>query len=269
MHAGRNIDLQDFLIMPRGAETMLATIEMSLDVHRAMGELLAAAGYSTLKADEGGYGPALTENRAALDYLMRAIEMAGYIPGQHVQIAIDVAASHFYIDGKYCLASVGCTLDADEMIEMLADWVDSYPIASIEDGLAEDDWDAWQRLTRRLGGRVQLVGDDLFTTNPHRLQRGIENQIANAVLVKMNQIGTLSETLDVIELAQTAGYRTVVSARSGESEDTSLADLAVASGAGQIKIGSVCGSERLAKYNQLLRIAETMGAAADQSWNFR
>lgn len=261
LHARGNVDLQDYLILPVGAESYSESLDMSLDVHRAMGKLLSDRGQSTLKADEGGYGPSLDNNRSALDLLMQAIEGAGYIPGEQIAIALDVASSHFYSpsDGRYHFRSEGRSLDANEMMQLLGEWVDDYPIVSIEDGLAEDDWDGWRQLTQRLGDRVQVLGDDLFTTDPVRLRHGIEIQAANAVLVKMNQIGTISETLTVIDIAQKAGYRTIVSARSGETEDSSLADLAVATGAGQIKIGSVCGSERMAKYNQLLRIEAAMG----------
>jgi len=264
LHARGNVDLQDYLIIPVGAKSFSEALEMSLDVHRATGKLISDRGQSTLKADEGGYGPSLDDNRAALEILMQAIEGAGYIPGDQISIALDVASSHFYSvsDGRYHFQSEGRSLDADEMVQLLGEWVDDYPIVSIEDGLAEDDWTGWSQLTGRLGDRVQILGDDLFTTNPDRLRRGIEIRAANAVLVKMNQIGTISETLDVIKIAQGAGYRTIVSARSGETEDSSIADFAVATGAGQIKIGSVCGSERLAKYNQLLRIEETMGDAS-------
>jgi enolase len=229
-------------------------------MHRTLGELLSTAGYSTLRADEGGYGPELASHRAALDFLMQAIDRATYQPKKQIAIAIDVAATHFFSPdkGKYCLRSEGRELGSCEMVELLEGWVNEYPIVSIEDALAEDDWDGWSQLTRQLGDRIQLLGDDLFTTDPERLRRGIADRIANAVLVKLNQIGTITETLNVIEMARAAGYRTVVSARSGETEDSSVADLAVASGAGQIKIGSVCCSERMAKYNQLLRIEESL-----------
>ncbi len=263
LHAGGNIDFQDFLIVPVGASSFSEALEMSLQVHRTLGELLGIAGHSTLKADEGGYGPPFETNRAALDLLMQAIDRAAYKRKEQIAIALDVAATHFYSkdDRTYHLRSEGRRLRSRELVELLGDWTREYPIVSIEDGLAEDDWDGWGELTRQLGDRIQLLGDDLFATNPERLRRGIENRIANAVLVKMNQIGTITETLDVIEIARAAGYRTIVSARSGETEDTSIADLAVASGAGQIKIGSVCCSERMAKYNQLLRIEEALADA--------
>jgi enolase len=262
LHAGGNIDLQDFLVMPAGAGSFAQAMETCVDVYHAMHDVLEARGLSALKADEGGFGPLIESNRQALDLLLLAVEQAGYRPGEDVVFAIDVAASHFFDDGSYRLASEGRVLSADGLIELLAEWTDAYPIASIEDGLAEDDWEGWKNLTARLGDRVQLVGDDLFTTNPERLRRGISEGVANAILVKMNQIGTVSETLQVIQEACAAGYRTVVSARSGETEDASMADLAVGTGAGQIKIGSVAQSERLAKYNQLLRIEEELGDRA-------
>jgi len=264
LHATRNLDFQDFLIMPVGARTYTQALQMSLDVYQAMQDVLTEQGLSTLKADEGGFGPALPGNRTALDLLVQAVERAGYRAGEKIAFAIDVAATHFFDpqDARYHLRSEDRVCDASAMIELLADWAAHYPIVSIEDGLAEDDWSGWQALTARLGGAIQLIGDDLFTTNAGRLQRGIRSRVANAILVKMNQIGTLSETLDVIELARRAGYRFVISARSGETEDSSLADLAVATNAGQIKIGSLAQSERLAKYNQLLRIEEALGADA-------
>jgi enolase len=264
LHASHNLDFQDFMIMPVGATSYSLALEMSLEAHWAVYDLLLERGLSTLKADEGGFGPAFPNNRAALDLLMAAVERAGYRPGEEIAFALDVAATHFYRpeQGRYDLASEGRMCDASELVDLLAAWVADYPIVSIEDGLAEDDWAGWRELTDRLGGTVQLVGDDLFTTNPQRVRQGIDRDIANAVLVKMNQIGTLTETLEVIRLAREAGYRTVISARSGETEDSTIADLAVATSAGQIKIGSLAQSERLAKYNQLLRIEEALGAEA-------
>jgi len=264
LHASHNLDFQDFMIMPIGAASYSQALEMSLGVHWAVHDLLMERGLSTLKADEGGFGPALPDNRAALDLLVAAVERAGYRPGEEIAFALDVAATHFYRPehGQYDLASEGRMCGASELIDLLAGWVAHYPIVSIEDGLAEDDWAGWRELTDRLGRAVQLVGDDLFTTNPQRVRQGIDLGVANAVLVKMNQIGTLTETLEVIRLAGEAGYRTVVSARSGETEDSTIADLAVATSAGQIKIGSLAQSERLAKYNQLLRIEEALGAEA-------
>jgi enolase len=264
LHARQSLDIQDFLIVPAGAETYAQALEMSVGIYHTMRDLLAERGFSTLKADEGGFGPALHDHRAALDLLVSAVELAGYRLGEDIVFALDVAATHFIdtITGQYRLATENREYDAPALVDLLASWVDEYPIVSIEDGLAEDDWKGWRALTKRLGARVQLVGDDLFTTNRQRLQRGIQEGVANAVLVKMNQIGTVTETLQVIQDAQRAGYQTVVSARSGETEDSSMADLAVATNAGQIKVGSVAQSERLAKYNQLLRIEEELGARA-------
>ncbi len=264
LHAGGNLDFQDFMIVAVGAETYSGAVETSLEVHHAAGELLRSQGLTTLKADEGGYGPPLASNRAALELIMSAIERAGFRPGNDVAIAIDVAASYFYqpTDGLYDLRVQGGRLDAAAMVGLLKSWASSFPIVSIEDGLAEDDWEGWRLLTAELGSQVQLLGDDLFTTNPGRLQKGIESAVANAILIKMNQIGTLTETLEVISQAKRAGYATVVSARSGETEDATMADLAVATAAGQIKIGSLAQSERLAKYNQLSRIEEALGAEA-------
>jgi len=262
--SGRSLDFQDFLIVAVGARTYSEALTMSLAVYHATRDLLAEQGLSTLKADEGGFGPALPNHRAVLDLLMRAVERAGYEPGEQVAFAIDAAATYFFDAevGRYHLRTENRDCDAAGLIELLAEWALHYPIVSIEDGLAEDDWSGWQALTARLGRTVQLVGDDLFTTNAARLRHGIQRRAANAILIKMNQIGTLSETLDVIDLAKRAGYRPVISARSGETEDSSLADLAVAANAGQIKIGSLAQSERLAKYNQLLRIEEALGSQA-------
>jgi enolase len=262
LHARRNLDFQDFLIMAVGAGSYTQALEMSVAVYAATHELLTERGLTTLKADEGGFGPPLAGEGAALDLLMQAVERAGYRPGDDIAFALDVAATHFYDQQRGHYQMLGSSYDAAGMVEALDGLAQRYPIASIEDGLAEDDWQGWRSLTDRLGERVQLIGDDLFTTNPTRLMRGITSGVANAVLVKMNQIGTLSETLAVVELARRAGYRVVVSARSGETEDSCLADLAVATNAGQIKIGSLSQSERLAKYNQLLRIEEALGAQA-------
>jgi len=220
-----------------------------------------------LVGDEGGFGPRLESNELAVQLVVEAIRGAGLQPGRDAALALDVAATHFYRDGTYQLQDVGGSGGAAaRMVELLTRWVAEYPILSIEDGMAEDDWDGWRRLTAALGARVQLIGDDLFVTNPARLRRGIAEKVANSILVKPNQIGTLTETLDVLRLARSAGYRPVLSARSGETEDTTLADLAVATGAGQIKIGSVVRGERLAKYNQLLRIEEQLGADAFRAW---
>jgi len=255
LHAGRQIEFQDFLAVPHGAATFAEALEAAAAIHRSMGELLASDGRASAGvADEGGWGPRLDSNEQALEYMVRAIESAGYEPGRQVSIAIDAASSHFYRDGAYCLSSEGRKLDSDGMVELFRHWVSRYPIVSIEDGLAEDDWDGWKRACARLGGRCALIGDDLLATNPARLERAVAERAANAVLVKMNQAGTLSETLQVVDRAAEAGFAAVVSARSGETEDSFLADLAVATGAGHIKVGSVTRSERLAKYNRLLRI---------------
>jgi enolase len=251
LHAGRNFEFQDFLAIPLGFSTFADALEAVAAVHRAAHAVLEKRGYLlTGVADEGGWGPRLPTNETALDVMAEAIERAG----RRMAIGIDVAASHFYDAGKYDLRTEGRTLTPDDMIDLLAGWAARYPVVSIEDGLAEDDWAGWQKLTAALGARVQLIGDDLFVTNPARLERGIRERAANAVLVKMNQIGTLTETFEVIDRAREAGFPAVISARSGETEDDFLADLAVASGAGQIKVGSITRSERLAKYNRLLEI---------------
>jgi enolase len=264
LHAGGNLDLQDFLLLPVGARSYSEALEMTVAVYRALGEVLTRHGFEgVLVGDEGGFGPRLHGNEQAIELILAAFEHAGLTPGKQAALALDVASTHFYHDGSYHLrADRGRTLSPDEMVALLARWVDAYPVFSIEDGLAEDDWEGWHKLTAALGRRVQLVGDDLFVTNPQRLRRGIAEGVANSVLVKVNQIGTLTETLEVVRLAREAGYRAVLSARSGETEDSTLADLAVSTGAGQIKIGSVARSERLAKYNQLLRIEEEMGPNA-------
>ena len=255
LHAGGQIELQDFLAVPHGFSTFAEALEAAVRIHGAAGELLRADGLVlTGVADEGGWGPRLASNRQAIEYLLRAIEEAGYRPGDQVSIALDIAATHFHREGGYALASENRWLAEEEMIGMLEDWSKEFPILSIEDGLAEDAWDGWRKLTARVGGRCKLIGDDLFCTNPERLERGIREKAANAVLVKMNQIGTLTETFQVIDRARVAGFDAVISARSGETEDAFLSDLAVASGAGWIKVGSVTRSERLAKWNRLLRI---------------
>lgn len=261
LHAGGNLDLQDFLLLPIGARSYSDALEMTVHVYRSLASTLARHGFeSVLVGDEGGFGPRLHSNEQAVEVILEAIEKAGYALGRQAALALDVASTHFFRDGRYHLkVGGGNSISADEIVEWFKRWVDHYPILSIEDGMAEDDWDGWRKLTTALGRRVQLIGDDLFVTNPVRLQRGITEQVANSVLVKVNQIGTLTETREVLALARAAGYRPVISARSGESEDSTLADLAVATGAGQIKIGSVARSERLAKYNQLLRIEEEMG----------
>ena len=255
LHAGRNFEFQDFMAVPHGFPRYSDSLRAVVAIHHSTRELLENEGHVlTGVADEGGWGPRLLHNEAALDILTRAITAAGFAPGRQVSIAIDAASTHFHSDGLYHLRSEGRSLSSAEMVRLFCDWVGRYPVVSIEDGLAEDDWEGWAHLTAELGSRVQLVGDDLFTTNRARLDRGISQGVANAVLVKMNQIGTLTETFDVIDRAREAGYRAVISARSGETEDAFLADLAVASGAGQIKVGSITRSERLAKYNRLLEI---------------
>ncbi len=264
-HADNGIDFQEFMLVPAGADSFGNALRMAVEVFHALKETLREKRLGTGLGDEGGFAPALGSNTAALDFLMQAIERAGYRPGDDIALALDVAASEFAQDnGRYRLRREGVTLDSDELISRYEAIVERYPVVSIEDGLGEDDWAGWAILTRRLGGRVQLVGDDLFVTNPAVIQQGIAKGLANAVLVKVNQVGTLTETLDAIELAKRAGYGTVISHRSGETEDTFVADLAVAVNAGQIKTGSVARSERTAKYNQLLRIEEELGHAA--SW---
>ena len=262
-HSENNLDMQDFLIIVTGAATYAEALRKIVGVYEALREVLTDEGVFTPGvADEGGFGPVLREHRQALDLLVKAFGREGLVPGEDVHIALDVAATEFYEAGTYRLRAEGRTLDAAGMIETLSQWCSEYPILSIEDGVAEDDLDGWKALTARLGAGVQLVGDDLFTTNPGRLAMGIQAGIANSVLVKVNQIGTLTETLEVIDAAHAAGYTTVISARSGESEDAFIADLAVATGAGQIKIGSVTRSERTAKYNRLLRIEEELEGEA-------
>ena len=254
LHAGHNVEFQDFLAVPLNFTTYAEALEAVVAVHRSARAVLEERGYLlTGVADEGGWGPRLPSNEAALEVMLEAIGRAN----RRIAIALDVAASHFYTGSKYELRTEGRSLMADEMIELLAGWAVRYPIVSIEDGLAEDDWAGWRKLTETLGEKVQLIGDDLFVTDPARLERGIAEGAANAVLVKMNQIGTLTETFQVIDRARNAGFRAVVSARSGETEDHFLADLAVASGAGQIKIGSITRSERLAKYNRLLEVEDS------------
>ena len=257
-HAGGNLDFQDYLILPVGAKSYPQAFEWIVTVYQHVGQLLKKAGFEgVLVGDEGGFGPKLASNEQALDFVVAAIEAAGLRPGEDVGIGLDVASAHFHHDGTYRLAATGDEeLSAADVVNLLEDWVNRYPIISIEDGLDEDDWDGWKELTQRIGNRVQLIGDDLFVTNPARLRRGIDSGVANSVLIKLNQIGTLTETLQALKLALDNGYWPVVSARSGETEDTTIADLVVATGAGQLKVGSVARSERLAKYNQLLRLSE-------------
>jgi len=262
VHADNPIDLQEFMIMPVGADSLAEAVRIGSEIFHTLRGRLKAAGHNTNVGDEGGFAPNLASADAALAFIMGAIEAAGYRPGEQVALALDPASTEFYKDGRYVLAGEGKTLDAGGMVRFYQDLVARYPIVSIEDGMAEDDWAGWAEITRVLGGKVQLVGDDLFVTNPTRIARGIEEGVANAVLIKVNQIGTLSETLDAVELAHRAGYRTVMSHRSGETEDSTIADLAVATNCGQIKTGSLARSDRLAKYNQLIRIEEQLGPAA-------
>ena len=262
-HASNNVDAQEFMIVPIGTDEFPEALRMGVEVFHALKKVLGGMKLSTAVGDEGGFAPTLPSNEAALDVVMRAIESAGYRPGQDIAIALDVAASELYEDGDYVFRKGdGARRTAAEMVDLYAQWVDRYPIVSIEDGLAENDWAGWAVLTQRLGSRVQLVGDDLFCTNVDLLGKGVEEGVANAVLTKVNQIGTLSETLKCIELAKGAGYGAIISHRSGETEDTFIADLAVATGVGQIKTGSASRTDRLAKYNQLLRIAEELSDVA-------
>lgn len=261
-HADNRVDFQEFMLVPAGVESFSEALRVGAEVFHTLKGVLKEKGYSTNVGDEGGFAPDLRSNEEAIELLLLAIERAGYTPGQEVSLALDPAASELYREGKYHLEGEGRVLSSEEMVEFWARWVEKYPIRSIEDGLAEDDWEGWRLLTERLGGRVQLVGDDLFVTNPDRLRQGIQQGVANAILVKVNQIGTLSETLEAIRLAQRSGYRAVISHRSGETEDSFIADLAVAVNAGQIKTGSLSRSDRLSKYNQLLRIEEELGRAA-------
>lgn len=262
LHAAHAMEFQDFLAIPHAADSFRQAMEWITAIHRSARILLEQQGaYFTGVADEGGWGPKLATNEAALEVLTRAIEHAGLQPGAQVTIAIDVASSHFYRDGKYHLHSEGRTLAAPEFIELLSTWCARYPVVSLEDGLDQTDWEHWPQLTERLGAQAQIIGDDFLTTNPARLKRAIEEKAANAVLVKMNQIGTISETFEVIDMARAAGFRAVISARSGETEDAFLSDLAIASGMAQLKVGSITRSERLAKYNRLLVLEQTTGLA--------
>jgi len=263
-HADNNVDCQEFMIVPVGFERFSEALRAGVEVFHALRKVLAGKHLNTSVGDEGGFAPNLGSNEEALTVIMAAIEAAGYTPGEEVALALDPAASEFYNTktGQYELAGEKRKLSSAEMVEFWANWVSKYPIISIEDGLAEDDWEGWRLMTDRLGSRIQLVGDDLFVTNPQRLREGIETGCANAILIKLNQIGTLTETLDTIGLATRAGYRSVISHRSGETEDTTIADLAVAVSAGQIKTGSLCRTDRVAKYNQLLRIEEGLANRA-------
>lgn len=259
LHAGNIIDIQDFLVIPVKANSFAEAMEMTFNVYFATKKIFQQRGMSVAVSDEGGFWPAFPSNETAMGVLTDAIAAAGYVPGTDVCIALDVASSHFYNNGTYKLSKDEREMRAEEFIAMQEDWVKKYPIISIEDGCAEDDWDGWVSMTKKLGDKIQLIGDDLFTTRVDRIAKGNELGAANAVLIKMNQIGTLTETLDAVEATRKAGYRPVVSARSGETEDTTMVDLCLATGAGQIKVGSITRSERLAKYNALLRIEEELG----------
>ena len=261
-HADNSVDFQEFMVMPVGAPSFREALRYGAETFHALKKVLSGRGYNTNVGDEGGFAPNLSSNEEALEVLLEAIQKAGYEPGKDIMIALDPAVTELYKDGAYHLESEGRTLSSEEMVDFWADWAGRYPIVSIEDGLAEDDWDGWKLLTATIGDKVQLVGDDLFVTNPERLQRGIDTEVGNAILVKVNQIGTLTESMDAIELAKRNRYGTIISHRSGESEDSFIADLAVATNAGQSKTGSASRSDRIAKYNQLLRIEDQLGSAA-------
>jgi enolase len=262
-HADNNVDIQEFMIMPAGAQNFAEALRMGAEIFHALKGVLKGKGYNTAVGDEGGFAPNLKSNEEALQVIMEAIVKAGYRPGDDVLLALDVASSELYKDGKYVLENEAQPeKSAEQLIDFYENLVNKYPIISIEDGMAENDWDGWKKLTERLGKRIQIVGDDLFVTNPRILKEGIQKGIANSILIKLNQIGTLTETLDAIEMAKRAGYTTVISHRSGETEDTTLADLAVAVNAGQIKTGSLCRTDRVCKYNQLLRIEDELDNTA-------
>ena len=261
-HADNNVDIQEFMVMPVGASSFAEALRMNAEIYHNLKAVLKSKGLGTAVGDEGGFAPNLQSNEEALQVIVEAIEKAGYKPGEQVRLAIDTASSEIYEDGVYNLAGEGVKKTSAEMVDWYASLCEKYPIISIEDGLAEDDWDGWKMLTDKLGKKVQLVGDDLFVTNVKRLEMGIEKGVANAILIKLNQIGTLTETLAAIEMAKRAGYTAIVSHRSGETEDTTIADVVVGTNAGQIKSGAPCRTDRVAKYNQLLRIEEDLGAAA-------
>jgi enolase len=261
-HAADSTDFQEFMVMPVGAASFQQALQMCAEVYHALKKVLKDAGLNTNVGDEGGFAPSLSSNKHAIEAILSAIEKAGYSAGKDIFLALDPAASEFYQDGRYVLAKEGITLTSAEMVEYYVKWVDSYPIISIEDGLAEDDWSGWQLLNQKLGKKVQLVGDDLYVTNVSRLSRGIEQKASNSILIKLNQIGTLTETISAINMARQAGWTAVVSHRSGETEDTTIADLATGLSTGQIKSGAPCRSERVAKYNRLLRIEEELGQKA-------
>lgn len=261
-HAANSVDLQEFMILPLGASSLREAVRYGAEVFHALKSVLSARGLATAVGDEGGFAPDLPSNEAAIEVILEAIQKAGFVAGRDIHLGLDVASSEFYRDGLYHLESEGRRFTSAEFVEYLADWVDRYPIISIEDGMAENDWEGWNLLTQRLGSRVQLVGDDLFVTNTAILSKGIHEGVANSILIKFNQIGTLTETLDAIHMAHQASYTAVISHRSGETEDTTIADLAVASAAGQIKTGSLSRSDRVAKYNQLMRIEDDLGNQA-------
>lgn len=261
-HADNNVDIQEFMIMPVGAASFSEALRMNAEIYHGLKALLNAKGLGTGLGDEGGFAPNLKSNEEAIEVILEAVKKAGYKPGEDIMIALDVAASEFYKDGKYQMEGEGLVKTSNQMVDYLAALCEKYPIVSIEDGLAEDDWKGWKALTKKLGTKVQLVGDDLFVTNEERLLEGIKNDTANAILIKVNQIGTLTETFNAIETAKQAGYTCIISHRSGETEDTTLADIAVAVNAGQIKTGAPARTDRVAKYNQLLRIEEDLGGAA-------
>ena len=261
-HADNKIDIQEFMVMPFGAETFSQGLQMGTEVFHHLKNVLKAKGHSTNVGDEGGFAPNLGSNEEAIEVVLQAIEKAGYKPGEDIYIALDAASTEFYKGGKYIFESNGEERTSDEMVDFWKGWVKKYPIVSIEDGLAEDDWDGWKKLTKAIGNKVQIVGDDLFVTNTQRLAKGIKNEVANSILIKVNQIGTLTETVDAVQLATANSYTSVMSHRSGETADSTIADLAVALNTGQIKTGSASRSDRIAKYNQLLRIEEDLGQMA-------
>jgi enolase len=261
-HAANNLDIQEFMIIPISAKSIAQAVRMGAETFHTLKKLLGEKGLNTAVGDEGGFAPDLDSNESAIQLILQAVEKAGYVPGKDIGIALDAAASEFYEDGKYNLKSEGKSLSAEEMIDYYEALIDKYPVFSIEDGLAEGDWENWALMTDRLGGSIQLVGDDIFVTNPEIFGRGIEQGVANSILIKLNQIGTVTETLDAIDMARQAGYTTVISHRSGETEDTFISDLVVGVNGGQIKTGSMSRSDRVAKYNQLIRIEEDLGASA-------
>jgi enolase len=262
-HAANSTDLQEFMVMPVGAGSFSKAMQMGTEVYHALKKVLKGKGMNTNVGDEGGFAPSLPSNKEAVEAILAAIETAGYKPGKDCYIALDPASSEFYEKGKYVLAREGRTLTPAEMVDFYVKWAAAYPIISIEDGMAEDDWEGWQLLTKKLGGKVQLVGDDLYVTNVQRLKKGIDLKASNAILIKLNQIGTLTETIDAIKMAREAGWTAIVSHRSGETEDTTIADLCAGLGTGQIKTGAPCRSERTAKYNRLLRIEDELGKKAE------